>query len=455
MPHALLVDDDAAFRDALAAVVRKEGFTVETAGTLAEGRARIAERIPDLALVDVTLPDGTGLDLLPAVRDAPGVEFVLITGHATVSSVIAALRQGVTDYLTKPVDLERIRSVLVNVARRRELHAEIADLRAELRQLGRFGPMIGRSPAMTAVYDMISRVAPSEATVLVLGESGTGKELAARTIHELSRRRRQPFVALNCGAVSPQLIESELFGHERGSFTGADRAHRGYFERASGSTLFLDEITEMPLELQTRLLRVLETGTVTRIGGEKEIPVDVRIVAASNRDPEAAVADGKLRQDLLYRLSVFPLQLPPLRERTGDIALIAEEALAGLNAAEGTSKRLTRAALETLAAYAWPGNVRELRNVVQRAFILADREIDAGALTPLLRITPAQPAAPAAAQTHPTLEIELGISIEDAERRLILGTLDFCDGVKEKAAAVLGISLKTLYNKLRTYKTPE
>jgi len=450
MPHALLVDDDDAFREALAEVVRQEGFTLETAASLAEARTIVGARVPDVALVDVSLPDGTGVDLLPVFEGAPAVDFVLITGNATVESVIAALRLGITDYLTKPVDLQRIRAVLLNVTRRQELHDEIASLRSELRELGRFGPLIGRSPAMAAVYDLIARVAPTTASVFVQGESGTGKELVAQTVHELSRRRRQSFVALNCGAVSPQLIESELFGHERGSFTGADRAHKGYFERASGGTLFLDELTEMPLELQVKLLRVLETGTVMRIGGEKEIAIDVRIVAATNRDPEEAVAAGKLRQDLLYRLSVFPIVLPPLRERRGDVEILAEARLAELNASEGTNKRFSAAAMERLAAHPWPGNVRELRNLVQRAFILADREIDVGSLP-----VPGPDSGGAAdSETGSRLEIEIGASVDQVEQRLILATLDSCDGNKERAASILGISLKTLYNKLNKYKSP-
>jgi DNA-binding NtrC family response regulator len=359
------------------------------------------------------------------------------------------LRVGATDYLTKPVDAHRLRSILANVARRRELHEEIAGLRGELRRLGRFGPLVGASPQMQAVYDLIMRVAPTDAMVFVQGESGTGKELAAGTIHQLSRRRRQPFVALNCGAVSPQLIESELFGHERGSFTGADRTHRGYFERAHGGTLLLDEITEMPLALQVKLLRVLETGVITRIGGEREIAVDVRVIAASNRDPEEAVAQSTLRQDLLYRLNVFPILLPPLRERKGDVELLADHFLSKLNAAEGAEKRCARAAMDRLRAYHWPGNVRELRNVVERAFILADGEIEPGGLALPFQ---AEPAATDDASAGAWIRVRIGRSIPDVERQLLLATLDAHQGNKEATARVLGISLKTLYNRLSAYR---
>src|SRR5437870_8653509 len=325
-------------------------------------------------------------------------------------------------------------------------------LRGTLRTLGHFGPLIGASPAMQAVYDMIARVAPTEATVLVQGESGTGKELVAQTVHQLSRRRKGPFVALNCAAVSPTLIESELFGHERGSFTGAARTHKGYFERAEGGTLFLDEISEMPIELQVRLLRVLETGVVARVGGETEFKVDVRVVAATNRQPEQAVADGKLREDLLYRLSVFPIRLPALRERTGEVELLVRAFLAELNAAEEKLKGINRAALDILRGHQWLGNVRELKNAVHRAFILADEEIEPAHI-PLLRAQITNRPEAGAPAAGGMVQLKVGCPLAEAERRLILATLDEHGGNKEKTAKALGISLKTLYNKLNRYKT--
>jgi len=373
----------------------------------------------------------------------------MITGHASVDSAVEALRQRAMDYLTKPLDVPRLRVVLANVSRRRELNEEVQSLRNELRQLGRFGPMIGASQAMQPIYDAISRVAPTNATVLIHGESGTGKELVAETVHRLSRRRKQPFIAINCSAVSPNLIESDLFGHERGSFTGADKQRKGFFERASGGTLFLDEVTEMPHELQSKLLRVLETGRLTRVGGEQELPADVRVIAATNRSPEEAVAAGKLRQDLLYRLSVFRIALPPLRERSGDIDVLAEHFLGALNRAEGTSKRFSRSALATLRAYHWPGNVRELKNAVHSAFILADDTIDASVLPATVREVPA---GPEPGDSGDVLDVRVGISIAEAERRLTLATLRSCGGKKDVAAKVLGISLKTLYNRLNLYR---
>ncbi|CAJ0734328.1 Regulatory protein AtoC [Ralstonia mannitolilytica] len=280
--------------------------------------------------------------------------------------------------------------------------------------------------------------------MLLIGESGTGKELAAQTIHDLSLRRKQPFLPVNCGAISPNLIESEMFGHERGSFTGADRQHKGYFERANGGTLFLDEITEMPIELQVKLLRVLETGVFMRVGTNREIDSDVRVIAATNRDPEEAVADGKLRADLYHRLNVFPLQLPPLRERGKDVELLAQHFLDQLNAQNNTKKTFLPSALETLRAYNWPGNVRELRNYVQRAYILSD---DAGIDTANvpLQVSSTQPS------SGSTLTISVGTSLASADKKLILATLEQCGGVKKRAAELLGISLKTLYNRLEEY----
>jgi DNA-binding NtrC family response regulator len=443
MPHALIVDDDLSFQLGLAEVVGREGFSTATASSLAQARTEIAKQAPDVLLTDLQLPDGSGLDLLQDNGGAGAPEVILITGHASVETAVDALKRGATDYLTKPVDFARVKTVLTNLNRTRELKEEIGTLRTELRKLGRFGPLIGAAASMQKVYDLIARVAKTEATITIMGETGTGKELVAQTIHEQSRRHKEPFLPINCGAVSPNLIESELFGHERGSFTGADRVHRGYFERANRGTLFLDEITEMPIELQVKLLRVLETGTVTRIGGSELIRVDVRVISATNRKAEEAVAQGKLREDLLYRLNVFPIDLPPLRDRGDDIELLAEHFLTLLNKGEGTTKRWSPSALERLRQHNWPGNVRELRNVVQRAYILAEDEIGPEAL-PLARGLDERPNA--------TLSVRVGMSIAEAERRLILATLEGCGGDKKQAAETLKISLKTLYNRLNEYK---
>ena len=314
-----------------------------------------------------------------------------------------------------------------------------------LREVGASEPgtLVGQSRAMRKVHELIARAAPSDLAVLIVGESGTGKELAAETIHALSRRRDGPFMAVNCAAVSRSLIESELFGHERGSFTGATQLHRGYFERASRGTLFLDEVTEMPIELQVKLLRVLETGRIMRVGGDREVEVNVRVIAATNRNPDDAVKDGKLREDLFYRLKVFPITLPPLRDREGDIDTLAQYFLHNLNKREGTQKRFNGATLERLRTHAWPGNVRELQNVVQRAFILGDQEITPDCL-------PSEMGGETSL-SGPNLHLKVGTSLEDAERRLILATLDQYEGDKKTTAEVLGISLKTLYNRLNQY----
>jgi two-component system, NtrC family, response regulator AtoC len=443
MPHALVVDDDEHFAQPLAELLERDGFTTSVAHSLGAARVALRTQTPDVVLTDLFLPDGKGSELLADLDAARGTEVVVITGHASVDSAVDAIRKGAIDYLTKPLDLPRLRVVLGNVIRARGLREEVGALRAELRGLGRFGALIGASPAMQKVYDLISRVAPTDATVLVTGESGTGKDLVADTVHALSRRRDKPFLPVNCGAMSPSLIESELFGHERGSFTGADRTHRGLFERANGGTVFLDEIAEMPFELQVKLLRVLETGTVLRLGGSDAVPVDVRIVAATNRDPDAAVADRVLREDLLYRLKVFPIHMPPLRERGDDIELLADHFLALLNRAEHRTKQFVPDARRRLAEHHWPGNVRELKNLVQQAFILADKDVDVTCLPATIGGVPAP--------GGPMLHVAVGTALSEAERRLILATVSRCDGDKKQAAELLGVSLKTLYNRLKAY----
>ncbi|HEY7921824.1 MAG: sigma-54-dependent transcriptional regulator [Burkholderiales bacterium] len=443
MPHALIVDDDTNFQEGLAQVVEREGFTAATATTLADARAELAHAVPDAVLLDLNLPDGSGMELLEELSGNGSPEVILITGQASVETAIEALRRGAADYLTKPVDFARVKTVLANLSRTRELKREIGSLRGELRKLGRFGPLIGSSEGMQRLYDFLPRIAASDASVLVLGETGTGKDLVAQAIHSMSRRAKEAFVPVNCGAVSPTLIESELFGHERGSFTGADRAHRGFFERANRGTLFLDEITEMPPELQVKLLRVLETGTLNRVGGTDMIHVDIRVIAATNRRPDEAIAAGKLREDLLYRLNVLPVELPPLRERRDDIELLAEHFIDELNKESGTAKRFTAAALQRLRTHSWPGNVRELRNVIHRAYILAENDIGVDAL-PLGVIEDAPGSS--------GLMLKVGTSIAEAERRLILATLEHFEGDKKRTASMLQISLKTLYNRLNVYR---
>ncbi|MGH8653539.1 MAG: sigma-54-dependent transcriptional regulator [Gammaproteobacteria bacterium] len=444
MSHALIVDDDVDSLAGLAVLVHREGFTTDTAGSLREAREKMAKRRPDVTLLDLELPDGKGMELFQDIEPGSNTtEVVLITGHASLETSVEALRLGATDYLIKPVDVKRLKNILSRVARPSDLKEEIRKLRGDLRSLGHFGPLVGASPAMQKVYDQITRVGPTPATVLIMGESGTGKELVAQSVHELSRRRKKVFLPVNCSAISPQLIESEIFGHEKGSFTGATREHKGYFEQANEGTLFLDEITEMPAELQAKLLRVLETGRFMRVGANEFLETDVRVVAATNRIPEEAVSEGKLREDLFYRLQVFPLYVPPLRERVDDIEPLANHFLAEMNRTESTNKTLTRPAQARIHSYHWPGNVRELKNTLHRAFIMADDVIDEHCLPQ--ELGPAQ-LGPASGE-----HIRVGMKIEEAERRLILATLEHCGGNKEKSAEMLGVSVKTLYNRLRDY----
>ncbi|WP_119155690.1 sigma-54-dependent transcriptional regulator [Caldimonas tepidiphila] len=465
MSHALIVEDDADSAEMMAALIASEGFTTATATTLADARRQLALHEPDIVLLDLMLPDGSGMQLFDDPAALANSEVVLITGHASLDTSIQALRLGAADYIIKPINIKQLQGILSRVMKPSALKAELADLKAQLERDGHFGGLWGRSPAMQRVYEQVSRVSQTAVTVLITGESGTGKEVVARTVHDLSRRRRRPFLAVNCGAISPHLIESEIFGHEKGSFTGADRQHQGFFERAHGGTLFLDEVTEMPLELQVKLLRVLETGTFMRVGSTVLQEADVRIIAATNRSPEQAVASGKLREDLFYRLNVFPIQLPPLRERLEDIPLLANHFLGDVIQREGQHKRFSPEALARMAQYRWPGNVRELRNVVQRAYVMASGGMISDEWLPT-----SGPAAAVAAPagggeggaasapmniigngTGPLLTVRVGTSLADVERQLILATLEHYGGHKERTAAALGVSLKTLYNRLKEY----
>ena len=437
MPHVLIVDDDASVAASLRDRISDEGYTCSVTGLLKQAVVQLSLQQPDWILAAQQLPDGSGISLLDELGSGEPAGLAIIASRPDVDSAVQAFRRGAADYLCTPLDRKRIVQLL---ASRR------VTTRGELQRGVSAQPLLGDSPVMQTLRDHIARVAPTEASVLLLGESGTGKELVAPNIHAQSRRNRQPFLPVNCGAISPQLIESEIFGHEKGSFTGADRQHKGYFERASGGTLFLDEVIEMPIELQVKLLRVLETGSFMRIGSNLELHTDVRIVAATNRDPEAAIADGKLRLDLFHRLNVFPLKIPSLRERGSDIELLARHFLDEFNAAHGSSKQMSARTLAALGSYHWPGNVRELRNFMQRAYILSDQLIDTPALAP----GPAQSSA-----TALTLAVPVGSSLADVDRKLIFATLELCGGVKKRAADLLGISLKTLYNRLEEYGNEE
>ena len=478
MTHVLIVEDDPDAALTLRAMIGGESFTVAVAHTLRDARRQIVLQPPDILLLDLQLPDGSGMDLFSDDQLTARAEVVLVTGHASLETSIQALRLGAADYLVKPINLRQLQGVLSRFMKPAALKADVASMAATVSEDGHFGHLWGNSPPMRRLYEQVSRVAVTAVTVFITGESGSGKEVVAQTVHDLSRRRKQPFLAVNCGAIAHNLIESEVFGHEKGSFTGAERMHQGFFERANGGTLFLDEITEMPLELQVKLLRVLETGRYMRVGSTTTQETDVRVIAATNRQPLQAVADGRLREDLLYRLNVFPIELPPLRDRLSDVPLLARHFLKAVVAQEGAAKTFSAAALDRLSRYRWPGNVRELRNVVQRAYVMAsgpvidtswlpevpggDPPVSASAdPEPAQAVAPpALPAAPpplpltslAAPDVDvPSVVLPIGTSLADAERALILATLLHFHHHKERTAATLGMSLKTLYNRLKEY----
>lgn len=412
---------------------------MRTARSVEDARAALSKSLPNAVLIDLVLPDGSGLDIVDELENT-STNVILVTAHPTVPSAVAGLRARVMDYLVKPVDLERLRECLES------LKSSLPDKNKHYdpnKDIG-FAGFIGKSKVMCDLYKLIEKVAPTEANVLLRGESGTGKELGARAIHDLSNRSEGPFLALNCAAVPESLIGDELFGHERGGFTGASQRRKGYFERAEGGTLFLDEITEMPIDLQAVLLRVLESKKYTRIGGEREQTTDVRIVAATNRNLNEAIEAGVLREDLYFRLSVFPITLPPLRERGEDIELLAKHFVSTLNKESGMDKQLSEEVIPFLKQQAWSGNVRELRNTIERAYIMAEE-----ALSPdhFLGFESAE-----SPQSSQPIGFKPGTSIDDVERRLIIATLDQLEGNKKLAAESLGISLKTLYNKLNRYQ---
>ena len=448
MNRVLIVDDDRATSAGMADVVEEWGYEAEVADTLKAGWNAVSKLVPDVAIVDLKLPDGSGLDLLHRIKETyPDVSVIILTGHATVDSAVKALKVGAEDYVTKPVDLPRLQVILKTVEDKQEMKKEILELRRQLQKMGALGHLVGKSPAMQRLFEEIEMVANTDANVFIVGESGSGKEVVANTIHSLSRRRNKPFIAFNCGAISPTLIESEIFGHEKGAFTNAIKRREGYFELAKGGTVFLDEITEMPIELQVKLLRVLEESKFRRVGGNEEINIDARIIAASNRDPAKAIADGKLREDLYYRLNVFPIDVPPLRERLEDIPLFSYFFLEKLNETEEKKvEKIDPEFVEALQQYEWPGNVRELRNVINRSFIMARTS----SLT--VECLPDKFLGSRRRRNRTNITVPLGSPMEEIEKIVIEETLVMTDGDRHKTADILGISYKTLYNKTKKYK---
>jgi len=446
-PRALVLEDDEATRELLVELVRAEGFDTVGAGSLAEARGLMAERPADLLMLDVRLPDGAGTALLDDVGFVG--DAIVVTGEASERSALDALRSGATDYLVKPVDIQRLRTMLRHVLRQYALRQQVGELQGELRSLGHFGELVGVSAAMQTVYDRLGRVAPTEAGVLITGETGTGKELVARAIHDQSDRAAGAFLAVNCAGLAEGVLESELFGHVKGSFTGASADREGLFRAAEGGTILLDEVGDMSQRLQQRLLRVLQEREVTPVGASRPVRVDVRVVAATRRDLREEAAAGRFRDDLFYRLNVFPIVLPPLRERHGDIPLLVESALERLRSRSRvpTPEGCTPAAMRLLRAWDWPGNVRELLGVVESAAIRSEgAPIGVEHLPAEIRDT-----APSTSG-GPADEIRYSAAgDEQAERTAIAAALDAAGGHRERAARMLGMSRTTLWRKMKDY----
>ena len=443
--NVLVVDDDAATRDGLTALLETWGYAATAAP---DGKAALDfcnANLPHAVVTDLMMPGMTGLEFVEALgARAQQLAVIMVTGQGTIETAVQAIKLGAYDYLTKPMEPPKLREVLQRGLKQVALAREANALRRKLESpLGSYGELIGKSPPMRQLYQRLGQIAPTDAAVLVSGESGTGKELVARTLHDLSPRRDGEFLALNCAAISATLMESELFGHEKGAFTNAIERRQGCFEQADGGTLFLDEITEMAPEVQAKFLRVLEEGQIRRVGGNANIPISVRVVAATNRNPASAVKEGKLRQDLFYRLSVFHLELPSLRERGEDIALLARHFL------ESFAEKYHRPALPwntdfapALQAHGWPGNVRELRNAMERLAVLApgpnltEDDIRQFCLAAVIDETSGAP-----------------LSLAEAERQAIERALGASGGNKTQAARLLGITPKTLNAKLALYQT--
>jgi DNA-binding NtrC family response regulator len=442
--RVLIVEDEPAARIGLEQLVKSWGFLAESASDGEEALEKVTTFRPAIVISDLVMPRMDGLALLRALQEqGADVTTLLLTAQGTVETAVEAMKEGAYDYLTKPVDLQRLKILLDKIVERQETLREVKALRRQLREHGTFGTMIGNSPEMRKIYAVVEQAAPTSASVLITGESGTGKELVAQTIHQLSPRASFPFVAINCAAIPETLLESEIFGHEKGAFTGAADRRQGCFELADRGTLFLDEIGEMTPATQVKLLRVLQERKFRRLGGRTEQSVDVRVIAATNVDPLQAVQQGKLREDLYYRLNVFSFRLPPLRERKEDMPLLIQAFINEFN--QRNQKNIAgvdHQAMRLLERYMWPGNVRELRNVIERATILAPGPfIEPKHLPPVLNDEPP-------AYHQPQVALAPGTTVEEAERRLILMTLEHTRDNKTRAAEILGISLKTLHNKL-------
>jgi DNA-binding NtrC family response regulator len=453
----LVVDDDPTFRDVLEMRLQRWGYQVQVAPDAASASRLAGQWKPHLVLSDVVMPEASGLDLLGQLRkDDPARPVILLTAHASVEMAVEAMKLGAVDFITKPLNYPNLKAVveeyLRNSVNERVNDGEPGSAEPEAAETSQadgegLQPFIGSSPAMQEAYRLIRSAAGSDASVLITGESGTGKELVARTLHRLSRRASGPFVAVNAAAIPRDLMESEIFGHEKGAFTGATDSRAGCFELADGGTLFLDEIGEMPKELQPKLLRVLDLARIRRVGGSREVSFDVRTLAATNRDPRKAVEDGVIREDLFFRLNVLHIHLPALRDRVGDVRLLADAFAKDLfRKHEKEPREFAEETLEAMERYPWPGNVRELRNLVERAVVLSSGETLAPEhLPPYVR----NPERGGGARSY---AFPPDATVADAERELILRTLDETGNNKTETARRLGVSVRTIHNKLKAYE---
>lgn len=447
----LICDDEKNIRSGLAMAMELEGYESIEATDGQDAWDKINKMGVDLVITDLRMPKMSGEDLLRKIIGAyPRMPVIILTGHGTIETAVEAMRGGAVDFFTKPVDLDRLSLVVRKALSDTDLYAEHERLKEEVQQLkarNRYDRIIGKSQKMVELMDTVSQVAPTKASVLITGESGVGKELVADAIHELSNRSKGPFIKVHCAALTASLLESELFGHEKGSFTGAVKEKKGRFELADGGTIFLDEIGEIDAQTQVKLLRVLQERQFERVGGEKSITVDVRIVCATNRDLPKEIEKGNFREDLYYRLNVVHLDVPPLRERKDDIPLLMTSFLQQFSSENGRSiEAFSNQAKRALLGYEWPGNIRELRNCIESAVVLAR--------TSIIEVEDL-PVHIGKAQNASSVSLEVGITLAEAEKQLIISTLASCAGNKTKAAEVLGIGRKTLHRKLQEYHIDE
>jgi len=448
--RVLIIEDEDNARSAMAELLQVWGYSTETAEDGIEGLTKAESWRPSIILLDLQMPRMSGTEVMSRLGESSNeFKVIVVTANQEITNVVELMKMGAYDYVTKPVDRSRLRAVLQNAARQYNTDVQLEVTKRKLRDTGVLGPLVGSSKKMQEVFRLIEMVAPSTASVLITGESGTGKELVARTIHTQSSRKDKPFVAINCAAIPETLIESEIFGHEKGAFTGALERRVGCFELAEGGTLLLDEIGEMPIGTQAKLLRVLEDRKLRRLGSKVETTVDVRVVAATNKHPEEAVAKGELRNDLYYRLNVFSINMPPLREHKEDLPELVKNLIGEIDAKHGRNVAMvSEAVMNVFHSYSWPGNVRELRNVLERAIIVCEGSvIETRHLPPGFgQVTPKPPVLEANA-----VRLGVGTTVGEAERLLIMKTLESTNNNKTRAAEILGISLKTLHNKLKEY----